>query len=167
MPQKSAYARATPTQLTSIPSGPIKRSAGPFTGAPAMIGLTPTTRSRRRASTSRTPGTARIGPIEITGFDGQMRMVSAASSAASTPGAGCAVAIPSNSTATTGGLARSRTNHSCIARVSSEPSSRRTVTRVATRSSLIGRSRGTTPHAAAISADTSETVAPSASRSVR
>src|SRR5262249_32049854 len=50
--QNSRYARATPTHDTSIPSGPISRSAGPFTGRPPTIGLTPTTRSRRRTSTS-------------------------------------------------------------------------------------------------------------------
>ena len=42
----------------------------------------------RATSTSRMPGTARIGPIEITGFDGQITIVSAASSASSTPGRG-------------------------------------------------------------------------------
>src|SRR5439155_2751999 len=45
--QNSAYSRATPTHDTSMPSGPIRRSAGPLTGRPAMMGLTPTTRSRR------------------------------------------------------------------------------------------------------------------------
>jgi hypothetical protein len=55
----------------------MSRSAGPFTGAPAMIGLTPTTRSRRRRSASRIPGTARIGPIEITGLLGHTTIVSA------------------------------------------------------------------------------------------
>ena len=44
----SRYACATPTHDTSRPSGPMSRSAGPFTGAPPTIGLTATTRSRRR-----------------------------------------------------------------------------------------------------------------------
>ena len=35
VPQNSAYARATPTHDTSMPSGPISRSAGPFTGRAA------------------------------------------------------------------------------------------------------------------------------------
>ena len=69
-----------------MPSGAMRRSAGPFTGAPPTMGLTAITRSRRATSASRTPGTARIGPIEITGFDGQITMVSAVRSASSTPG---------------------------------------------------------------------------------
>ena len=66
----------------------MSRSAGPFTGRPAMIGLTPTTRSRRATSASRTPGTARIGPIEITGLLGHTSTVSASAIASSTPGRG-------------------------------------------------------------------------------
>ena len=84
--------------------------------------------------------------MEITGFDGQTRIVSAASIAASTSGPGRAVSAPANATSTTGGAVRSRTNHSCIARTSVVPSGRRTVTRVATRSSDIGSRRGCTPH---------------------
>ena len=60
-----------------MPSEFIKRSAGPFTVCPAIIGLTPTTRDLRAISASRTPGTARIGPIEMTGLEGQMIIVSA------------------------------------------------------------------------------------------
>src|SRR6185436_3005972 len=105
--QNSWYSRATPTLETSMPSGAINRSAGPFTGRPPMIGLTPTTRSRRATSTSRIPGTARMGPIEITGLLGHTMIVSAASSASSTPGPGRASSAPAKLTETTGGSARS------------------------------------------------------------
>jgi len=44
--QNARYSRATPTHDTSM-RGTHQRSAGPFTGRPAMIGLTATTRSRR------------------------------------------------------------------------------------------------------------------------
>ena len=90
----------------------MSRSAGPFTGAPPTIGLIAITRSRRATSASRMPGTARIGPIEITGFDGQITIVSAVRSASSTPGAGRAASAPSKRTDTTGDSARSPTNHS-------------------------------------------------------
>ena len=50
---------------------------GPSPARRRRSGSPPTTRSRRATSTSRTPGTARIGPIEITGFDGQITIVSA------------------------------------------------------------------------------------------
>ena len=111
----------------------MSRSAGPFTGAPPTIGLTPTTRSRRATSTSRMPGTARIGPIEITGFDGQITIVSACSErlehARRGPGRR---RRPSKRTARTGDSARSPTNHSCIASSSVRPPSRSTVMRVRT-----------------------------------
>ena len=42
-----------------------------------MMGETPTTRSRRRRSTSRTPGTASNGSMDTTGFDGQTTTVPA------------------------------------------------------------------------------------------
>jgi hypothetical protein len=145
----------------------MSRSAGPFTGAPAMIGLTPTTRSRRRRSTSRTPGTARTGPIEITGFDGQISTVAAASSASSTPGAGRAASAPSKRTDTTGGSARSRTNHSCMRSSLVPPSAVRTVIRVETGSSVMGTSRLRTPQARVIAPVAALSVAPERSISVR
>ena len=65
------------------------------TGASPTIGEIPTTRSRRATSASRMPGTARIGAMEITGFDGHSTIVSAAAMASSTPGAGRAAPAPS------------------------------------------------------------------------
>ena len=94
----------------------MSRSAGPFTGRPAMIGLTPTTRSRRATSASRTPATARIGPIEITGLLGHTSTVSALEDGvdhAGRRGGGVgAVEVHADAPAV---RTRSRTNHSCIA----------------------------------------------------
>ena len=45
------------------------RSAGPLMAAPATIGETATTSSRRAATASRMPGTASSGPIDTTGLD--------------------------------------------------------------------------------------------------
>jgi hypothetical protein len=67
--------------------------AGPLTAALPMIGLTPTTvRLARSAST--TPGTARMGPTDVTGFDGHTRTASASRMASTTPGAGRARSAP-------------------------------------------------------------------------
>ena len=52
------------------------------------MGEIATTRSRRATSSSRMPGTARIGPIETSGFDGAITTISALRSASITPGAG-------------------------------------------------------------------------------
>src|ERR1022692_3426676 len=67
-------------------------SAMPRTGAPPMIGETPTTVLALTASAM--PGTARMMPMLTTGFDGGSRTKSAASIASSTPGAGFAPAAP-------------------------------------------------------------------------
>ena len=99
------------------------------------------------------PGTARIGPIEMTGFDGHSTIASAASIASSTPGAGRDSVAPSKRTATTGGCARSRTNHSCMCSSRVAPASP-TVIRVRTGSSLIGSSRNVRSHGPTISAVT-------------
>ncbi len=102
------------------------------------------------------PGTARIGPIEMTGLLGHTSTVSASAMASSTPGAGRASAAPSKRTPTTGGSQCSRTNHSCMA---SSPSG--VVMRVATRSSVIGSRRGPSSQAAVTRAVASLSVAPS------
>ena len=67
-------------------------SAIPRTGAPPMIGDTPTTVLARIASAI--PGTARIVPMLTTGLDGGIRITSAPAIASSTPGAGDACAAP-------------------------------------------------------------------------
>ena len=77
-----------------------------------MIPLTATTRApRSRAARipSRSPGTARIGPIETIGFDGAMTITRAASSAAATSPVGRAASIPAKRTSRTSGAWRSRT----------------------------------------------------------
>ena len=70
-------------------------SVGPLTTSPATNGLTATTGASAPAIASRIPGTARIGPIEITGFEGPMTIASAAASAASASGVAVAASIPS------------------------------------------------------------------------
>ena len=77
-----------------------------------MIGLTATTRSRRLANAVRTPGTARIVPIDTTGLDGAITIVSAAAIASRTPGAGEAVSTPANSILVIVSRAPSRTRYS-------------------------------------------------------
>src|SRR5215510_10741607 len=125
----------------------------PRTGAPPMIGDTPTTVLARIASAI--PGTARMVPMLTTGLDGGSRTTSASVMAASTPGAGAASAAPSNTKPVAGTCAPIRTHHSwkCTVRSPSSPAS---TTWVSTRSSDIGSSR--TPgchrwHSTAVAAD--------------
>jgi hypothetical protein len=73
----SAYRRATPTGLTSCPSDRSMAAAGPLSARPPTIGLTATVAARRAATALRMPGTARIGPIEISGLDGAITIRSA------------------------------------------------------------------------------------------
>ena len=104
-----AYRSATPAALTSIPTAGMSLSAMPATGPPPTIPLMPTTRSRRAPTASRTPGTARMGAIETTGFEGQHTIASASTIASRTPGAGRAADAPSYRTPFTGSSARRRT----------------------------------------------------------
>jgi len=73
----------------------MRAAAGPLTAAPPTIGLTATTGAAVARSASTMPGTARIGPTEVTGFDGQTTMTSAARIDSTTPGAGRALDAPS------------------------------------------------------------------------
>src|SRR5437879_7848371 len=66
-----AYARATPRGETGSPRARSRAPAGPLTAAPPTMGLTPTTDARVAPRASATPGTARIGPTEVTGLEGQ------------------------------------------------------------------------------------------------
>ena len=59
-------------------------SVGPFSTSPSTNGLTATTGARASFSASVIPGTARIGPIEMTGFDGPITIASAAAIASRT-----------------------------------------------------------------------------------
>ena len=82
----------------------------PRTGAPPMIGETPTTVLARTAPAI--PGTARMAPTLTTGLDGGSSTQSAAAIASSTPGAGAAVSAPVNVIAAAGTAACIRTHHS-------------------------------------------------------
>ena len=88
-----------------------------------------------------------MGPIEITGLDGPMTIASASAIADSTSGVGVASAIPSTSTPSTGAAACSATRYCWRSR---HPAA--VLTRVCTRSSLIGRTAARTPSARAICA---------------
>ena len=82
----------------------------PRTGAPPMIGDTPTTVFWRTASAI--PGTARMVPMLTTGLDGGSRTASAAAIASRTPGAGVAACAPVTTMSAAGTAACSRTHHS-------------------------------------------------------
>ena len=69
-------------------------SAIPRTGAPPMMGETPTTGPAAARSASRMPGMARIGAIETTGLLGASSTASALVRASVTPGAGFAESAP-------------------------------------------------------------------------
>src|SRR5205814_1338346 len=123
----------------------------PRTGAPPMIGDTPTTGAPPRTSASRSSVTARIGAIDTTGLLGATSTTSASASASSTPGAGLAASAPTKTNRSAGSSARYRIHHSwkCSARPP-------VTTWVSTRSSVAGSSR--TPgrhraHSASVTAD--------------
>src|SRR5439155_10584 len=85
---------------------------GTLTAAPPTIGLAATTRARAPVSASAMPGTARTGPTDVTGFDGQTTTTSASQIASRTPGAGRAWEAPAYSTSRTWTWAFSRTKYS-------------------------------------------------------
>ena len=70
VPTHGAYSRATPTTEGSVPSSAMSRSAGPLSAAPATMGDTATTRSRR--ATERLAH-ARDGQERADGDDGVRR----------------------------------------------------------------------------------------------
>ena len=125
----------------------MKRSVGPLTTLPATKGLTATTGASEAAIASRMPGTARIGPMLITGLEGPITIASAARRASATSAVGRASAIPSSSTPSTSGSPRSTIRYSCSPRT---PAAVRTLVR--TGSSHIGRTRAVTPSARQICA---------------
>ena len=81
-------------------------AAGPLSARPPTIGEMAATLSRLSCSASRMPGTARIGPMLINGFDGQRIIASAFAMASSKPGAGAASEAPSKRMAVTRSRAR-------------------------------------------------------------
>src|SRR5215210_1681409 len=83
-------------------------SVGPFTTAPPTTGDTPTTGAGAARSASARPGTARIGRIEMTGFDGPTTIARADAIASSAAAGGDAASTPSYSTPSTGPAPPSR-----------------------------------------------------------
>ena len=72
----------------------MKMSVGPLSTAPCTSGETATTGASVARSASAIPPTARIGPIEITGFDGPITTALALAIASSTSGDGVAGPAP-------------------------------------------------------------------------
>ncbi len=118
--------------------------------------------SRRAATASRTPGTARIVPIDTTGLEGQITIVSASAIASSTPGAGTAASMPSNTMLSICSAAPCLTRYSWKVRTPSG-----VVMRLRTGSSVIGITCATTPSRAQISAVIIDSAAPCPMRTVR
>src|SRR5712691_2736488 len=92
--RQSRYAWTTPRGEMGRPRARISAPAGPLTGASPTIGLTPMTGARVSPSAATIPGTAKMGPMDVTGFDGQTTTRSAPAIASRTPGAGRASAAP-------------------------------------------------------------------------
>ena len=164
-PRPAAGRSAAPRRraLVSTPIAVRHASAMPRTGAPPITGLMPTTGAAVVRSASRTPGIARIVPTETTGFDGGTTTTSASAIAASTPGAGVAVARFVCTNRAAGSAARCRTHHS--SKWISWPSA--VTTCVSTSSSVIGSSVTPGAHRSARRAVTCDSGSPSRSSSVR
>ena len=118
-----------PRADTSAPQAGSSLSAMPLTGAPPTIGVTATTRQGAASTAARIPGTARMGAIDTTGLDGQIRTPLAVARASVTPGAGRASSTPWKRTARTGSRAWRPTQYSWNPR-SRGPSGPSTSTRV-------------------------------------
>src|SRR3954471_7397309 len=83
-------------------------SVGPLTIAPATTGDTPTPGAAAARIAAAIPGTARIGRIEMTGFDGPTTIARAEAIAASASAGGDAASTPAYSTPSTGPAPPSR-----------------------------------------------------------
>ena len=105
--QPGVQARPPPRPWWAARAARMKTSVGPFTTSPGDVGADGDHgRASEAAIASRMPGIARIGPIEITGLEGPIRIASAlAGSPARASGVGVASAMPSSSTPSTAGLA--------------------------------------------------------------
>ena len=140
----------------------MNRSVGPFEHRAAHERRDRHHRRRRGSQASAIPPTARIGPIEMTGFDGPITTVLADAIASSASGVGIAGPAPSTSTPSTGPAAPWRImkswkpNHSPRARMW-----------VRTGSSVGGSTRAGTPSDSRSSSSVSVSRAPSASRRAR
>ena len=155
-PQISAYSRATPTHDTSMPSGAINRSAGPFTGAPPTIGLIaidPVAPGDERVAHAgdgqdRPDRDHRVRRADHDRVGLAQRLEHARARAGRCPRRRTAPTRPATRPV------RRRTTPASRARRCGRRA-RSTVMRVRTRSSVIGSSRTSRPHARVISAVTS------------
>src|SRR5207248_5667612 len=93
---------AMPLLDSGCPAHCRNGSVGPLITAPATSGLTATTAEDDVAKAARRPGRARIGPIEMIGFDGPIRIARACSIASIASGVGAAAWAPRYSTSLTG-----------------------------------------------------------------
>src|SRR6185312_11369495 len=96
------YAWATPAIETGRPWAAIRIPAGPETAVLPIIGLTAATRAGVCFSASVMPGTARMGPMLVTGLLGASRTTEADMMASITPGAGWAFSMPAKRIELTG-----------------------------------------------------------------
>ena len=71
-----------------MPACSQNAAVGPLSTSPPTKGLTATTGAEVATSASCIPGSARIGPMEITGFEGPITTASAEAIASSTSGVG-------------------------------------------------------------------------------
>src|SRR5580693_4560563 len=125
----------------------MNASVGPLTTAPATSGLTATTGAGLSLIAVLMPGTARIGPIEMTGFDGPITIARAMASAVSISGVGLALSAPRKSTSWTGPAPPDLIMYSWNGHQRSFA-----ITFVRTGESLMGRIRPGAPRAVAIAA---------------
>ena len=103
------YNRATPSAETSMPMPRIISAAGPLSARPPIIGEMATAEHFLRRNACLMPGTARMGPMLMIGFEGQNTIAEAERIAARTPGAGRADSAPWKSTPSTLSCALRRT----------------------------------------------------------
>ena len=89
-----------------------RSSPVPATGTALTTGVTATTSAGESRTASRSPGTAKIGPMLATGLLGPRISRSAAVTASRTPGAGRAAVAPAYATDRTAGEAPCRTRNS-------------------------------------------------------
>ena len=94
----------------------MNASVGPLTARPPTSGLTATTGAGAAAIASRIPGTARIGPIEITGFEGPTITTSALGDRRQHLGGRARVGDPLELDASIGASPWSRIRNSCSPR---------------------------------------------------
>ena len=139
-------------------------SVGPLTARPATNGLTATTGAPAAAIASRIPGTARIGPIEITGFEGPIDdRLGGGERLADLGRRARRASRPSTSTPSIGGSDALDDQELLQARASPPGSA----PACATGSSHIGSTAARTPSARAICAWAAVSVPPSAMKWVR